>query len=435
MIKVSVIMPCLNVVPYIKQCIDSVVNQTIFDELEIIIVDAGSNDGTIELLSCYERKYPNINLCCVSKKSYGYQVNHGIKKANGKYISIVETDDYICENMYEILYNTAQNGDADYVKADCDRFIARANGQEIKWVVNMMKGVTPECDTILDPSANPLLFVADTCIWNGIYKKGFILDQKIWLNESKGAAYQDIGFSQLIHAKAHRAIYIDKSLYRYRICREGSSVSSGKGLIYGRQEFERLFLIADTYGLQSQSLYVHMFNCLLGELSLIKSLDVLTRKTELSDAIRWFVDNIDQAIKNDIVNWSMFSSIEKERYMKIKNGFVDVIKESIYKYNSIIKSLLDLRADISPHIIFGASSNGKRILSLMDRLMIRVDMFFDNNICCDETIGGIPVVCPEKKHIRNNAVVLIASKEHKSEMTNQLLEMGMVIDRIYDTVI
>ena len=80
-IKVSVIMPSLNVVGYIEECMDSVINQTL-ENMEIICIDAGSTDGTWEILNHYKKIYGSrkkIRLYNSDVKSYGYQVNLGIK--------------------------------------------------------------------------------------------------------------------------------------------------------------------------------------------------------------------------------------------------------------------------------------------------------------------------------------------------------------------
>ena len=118
MSKISVIMPCLNVVQYIKECMDSVVNQTIFDELEVLVIDAGSTDGTFEIVSFYANKYDNIQVIKSEKKSYGYQVNLGIRKAKSPYVAILETDDYVEPDMYGALYKLAEEGKYDYVKCN-----------------------------------------------------------------------------------------------------------------------------------------------------------------------------------------------------------------------------------------------------------------------------------------------------------------------------
>ena len=115
--KISVIMPSLNVGDYMDQCILSVINQTL-DDIEIICIDAGSTDGTIEIINKYAKKDPRITLINTDVKSYGYQVNLGIKHAKGKYISIVETDDYIAKDMFKSLYDLSEDETVDIIKSN-----------------------------------------------------------------------------------------------------------------------------------------------------------------------------------------------------------------------------------------------------------------------------------------------------------------------------
>ena len=114
--KVSVIMPSLNVAPYVRECIESVLGQTL-REIEIICVDAGSTDGTLEILREYAEKDSRITLIVSDKKSYGYQMNLGLNVATGKYVGIVETDDRVRENMYETLYGLAEQNAVDIIKS------------------------------------------------------------------------------------------------------------------------------------------------------------------------------------------------------------------------------------------------------------------------------------------------------------------------------
>ena len=114
--KISIIMPSLNVEPYIVECVDSVINQTLKD-IEIIFVDAQSTDGTLEILKDYESKDSRVKLLISDKKSYGHQMNLGIVNATGQYIGIVETDDYVSPEMFYELYNLSNNGEYDIVKS------------------------------------------------------------------------------------------------------------------------------------------------------------------------------------------------------------------------------------------------------------------------------------------------------------------------------
>ena len=101
--KVSVILPSLNVADYIEECMDSVVHQSL-QELEIICVDAGSTDGTKEILDRYAREDPRITIFHSSKKSYGCHINRGVDYASGEYVAVLETDDWIEPEMYQYLY-------------------------------------------------------------------------------------------------------------------------------------------------------------------------------------------------------------------------------------------------------------------------------------------------------------------------------------------
>ena len=119
--KVSIIMPSFNVAPYIKECMDSVVNQTLQD-IEIIVVDAFSTDGTREILKDYAKKDKRIIILDDDKGSTGYSNNKALKQAKGEYIGIVETDDFVANDMFEKLYNIAVSNNCDIVKGDYESF-------------------------------------------------------------------------------------------------------------------------------------------------------------------------------------------------------------------------------------------------------------------------------------------------------------------------
>lgn len=108
-------MPSYNVGIYIGECIESVVSQTLKD-IEIICVDAGSTDGTLEILEEYAAKDERIRLLHSDMKSYGHQMNMGLASACGEYIGIVETDDFIAPDMYEELYRLTDCGKNRYRK-------------------------------------------------------------------------------------------------------------------------------------------------------------------------------------------------------------------------------------------------------------------------------------------------------------------------------
>ena len=109
-------MPSLNVGDYMEQCLSSVLNQSLKD-IEVICVDAGSTDQTLDIIKKHQIIDKRIKIIHSDKKSYGHQVNLGLKEAKGIYISIIETDDYIDENMFKDLYESSKDNTIDIIKA------------------------------------------------------------------------------------------------------------------------------------------------------------------------------------------------------------------------------------------------------------------------------------------------------------------------------
>lgn len=233
--KISVIMPSLNVENYIEECLQSVCAQTL-EEMEIICVDAGSTDGTVSIIKKYASKDFRIRLIHSNKKSYGYQVNIGIQRACGQYIAILETDDYIDADMYASLYEIAESTGCDYVKANFRGYQTTVEGDRLYWDYYVFTEDKNNYDHVLDVAEHMGIIRRDQCVWSGIYRRNFLIENKIKCNESSGAAYQDIGFLQQIFWHANKAYYLNKPFYNYCTDREDSSSNRGDGLRFAYQE-------------------------------------------------------------------------------------------------------------------------------------------------------------------------------------------------------
>lgn len=127
MVKVSIIIPVYNVEEYLVECMDSVTGQTLND-IEIICVNDGSTDSSLQILKKYRKKDERIILIDKENGGYGQAMNRGFEKASGEYVGIVEPDDYVPLNMYEELYEKASKYELDFVKADFYRFKRSSNG-------------------------------------------------------------------------------------------------------------------------------------------------------------------------------------------------------------------------------------------------------------------------------------------------------------------
>ena len=432
--KITVIMPCLNVVQYFKECIDSVVNQTIFSDLEVLVIDAGSADGTYEIAAHYAEKFDNIRLIGSDKKSYGYQVNLGIRESKSKYIAILETDDYVHHEMYEILYEAAEKNCIDYVKADYRMFYVCHNGKKTFWDIKISNDPS-FYNGVLDVTNNTYLYVHDFSVWKGIYRRDFLTDNEMFFNESKGAAYQDIGFGQKLHSCAKRALNIPNLLYCYRVGREQASVNSGRGIVYSCEEFKKLFQTWDEQKLCLKGTYEAMLSSFLGEFGLLAS-SAAASDEKILESISWFGVSIEDAINGGVISEDEITKDLGEGsldyFRRIQRNPRQEIEKLVQKKNDQLQELSKLRFVKNPVYIFGAGYYGKSALRLLDSLNVDIEAFLDNGARDDRMIAGYKVINPGMEPVREDAFVVVANKKHKDEIRSQLLEMGVREENILD---
>lgn len=118
--KVSIIVPVYNVEKYLKQCMESLVNQTL-KEIEIIVVNDGSPDNSIKILEKYEKKYPDkVKVFTTENRGVSHARNYGLDRASGEYIMFVDSDDFVELEMAEKLYTKASTDQNDLVM--CARY-------------------------------------------------------------------------------------------------------------------------------------------------------------------------------------------------------------------------------------------------------------------------------------------------------------------------
>ena len=118
--KISVIVPIYNVEKYLEKCLESLVNQTIIDDIEIICINDCSTDNCLKILNEYKAKYSNSIKIINHIKNCGVSTsrNDGLKIAKGEYVGFVDPDDWVDYNFFEKLYNTAIKEKADIVKGN-----------------------------------------------------------------------------------------------------------------------------------------------------------------------------------------------------------------------------------------------------------------------------------------------------------------------------
>ena len=102
MVTLSVIVPVYNTEKYLRECLDSIINQT-FRDIEIICVNDGSTDKSLEILKEYALKDNRIKVITQGNKGQSVARNIGLNNASGKYITFIDSDDYLDFNTYKIV--------------------------------------------------------------------------------------------------------------------------------------------------------------------------------------------------------------------------------------------------------------------------------------------------------------------------------------------
>ena len=216
--KVSVILPVYNVGKYLRQSLDSLINQTL-KEIEIICIDDGSVDDSYDILEEYKQKDSRIKVVHKSNKGTGAARNDGLRLATGECIGFVDPDDWVKPNMFERLYNEIKEKNLDIIMCMPDGYDEknRKNAPFPYFVDANFQNIID--DRIfnwrdLSPFHYPM------CVWNKLYTKE--LFDKNHMDFAEGLDFEDhkVIFGTLLTAE--RMFFIREKLYVYRYNREGS---------------------------------------------------------------------------------------------------------------------------------------------------------------------------------------------------------------------
>lgn len=242
--NISVIIPVYNVEKYLSQCLDSVVNQT-FKDIEIICVNDGSTDGCAEILQQYATKDNRIKVITQENGGYGKAINTGLSVATGKYVAILESDDWAENDMYGTLYDFAEKYNLDLIKSDYYEYWSNGFNKQIK------VGRASDYNIVFHLKPDEYKGKIWGSIWSAIYNREFLQKYHITMTESKGASYQDAGFIFKTNVCAKKMMLLDKPFLHYRQDNIASSVKSK----------EKIFTLSAEY--DEIERYLHQYNLTL----------------------------------------------------------------------------------------------------------------------------------------------------------------------------
>lgn len=222
--KVSIIVPCWGVEKYLDQCVESIVAQTLLD-IEIILVDDCSPDRVPEMCDAWAKRDARIRVVHkVQNEGLGYSCNTGLEHATGKYVAFCDSDDWVDPEMYETMYNAAEQQNADVVYTGLKRvdstgkiigvlahpkdlLIYESNDIKKNLILDMIAS-SPEKkeDHPIQVSAKVVLYRRETIESNGIR---FVSEREI--------PSEDLFFNLDFLSHAAKAVSLPSRFYNYRI--------------------------------------------------------------------------------------------------------------------------------------------------------------------------------------------------------------------------
>lgn len=225
---ISVIIPCYNVGQYVEETLKSVLNQS-FKDYEIICLNDGSTDGTLEILNKYQSLYPDIQVFTGENHGVAYQRNKGVQRARGKYIYYLDGDDLIKENCLETLYQYAEADSLDILYFEAESFYESKEIEEAFPQFLTLYHRHKEYDGVYDGKdlyiemENEGDIKMSVCLQ--FVRRQFLIDNNIKFGEER--YFEDNLYTVKTMIKAARARCVRDNLYLRRV-RDNSTMTREK---------------------------------------------------------------------------------------------------------------------------------------------------------------------------------------------------------------
>lgn len=305
--EISIVLPVYNVVDYLDECIQSILNQT-FDQFELIIVDDGSNDGS--QIKCDQYKDDRITVVHQQNAGLAAARNTGIRHAKGKYITFIDSDDIVGIRYLEILYSVLINERADISICDYSEFMDNAspslemqqnNGDAI-WTFNHREVITE----VYNNTFHGVEYVS----WAKMYRLDLFRGNDIWFPD--GRLHEDTFTTYKLFYAANRIAYVDTPLYYYR--KRGGSIMSSTfterrlDMIDASREVYRFFMNAGEYDLTQMAFRDHLHK--------VKSILKMIYNTSANKSV--LSRKVCRSLEDDMNEVEPYISIPLPRYLYYK---------------------------------------------------------------------------------------------------------------------
>jgi glycosyltransferase involved in cell wall biosynthesis len=409
---------------------DSIIRQTL-KEIEIICVDAESTDGTADLIENYVKNDVRVKHIVSDVKSTGYQITVGIKAARGKFIGIVESDDYIELDALSRMYELAERNDLDILKCDFSSFV-QINDERF-FMPRALAGGELEYGKIYNTETNRLFFTRPEYWWNGLFKRDFLIRNEIYPNSTMGAAFQDKGFFTKSLFYAERCMWSDISAYRYRRDNAESSTWNPKAIPNVINEYKMTFdFLRDKENATDirTLLFWRFFEYLNKPQFIIFRPFYYESVKENYDAEKQLLMQVKvDGIKRFDRNYTSFLGLDE--FMDEPDLFFLNLKRKTEFIKDYYRKWIDNLSHYPKIYIFGAGKIGAQLFVFLTTNGISVTALCDNDEGKIGTIWGknTPIVSISDTDIETGYYV-ISAKKYNYDIHEQLIRSGVSEDRI-----
>lgn len=420
---VSIVIPVYNVEKYLTECLNSVKNQTLKD-IEIICVDDGSTDSSGAILDEFAENDDRFVIIHKANEGYGKAVNVGMDKASSPYVAIVESDDYISNDMYSEIYALISKEKVDVVKCDYYEFYEGQSGNYVEEYTPLMAD-KDFCELYERPinvgeHEDAMRFIKYT--WSGIYSLDFIRKNRIRHNETPGASYQDNGFWFQTMVMAEKVFFWKRAFYHYRIDNPNSSVHSTAKVYAVCDEFDFINDILDTLGERGQQFYRWSYYRRITDC--VGNIHRVDEKYKLELAKKT-VEDLLTGFSQGHIDAAVFGPWWGQKLFQLLSNPQSIVDEEKEKKNKVISAT----GHYDSIILYGAGQIGQRVQKALrvggqNRKVIAYAVSDTENN--PEEVLGIPVrSIADLEEYKNSALVVISvGKKYKDEVEAMIKKLG-----------
>ncbi len=406
--KVSVIVPVYNVEKYLRECMDSIVGQTL-EDIEIICIDDGSTDGSGRILDEYASRDDRVHVVHKKNEGYGKAINVGMELAKAPYAAIVESDDFISPGMYERLYEVIEENGSDIVKSDYHIFYTAKDGHRIVRYYSLNEFDFPDVyGRNVNVDSEPCIMRYMNYTWTSLYRVGFLRENGIVHNETPGAAYQDNGFWFQTMVCAEKIFFLPEAFYHYRFDNPAASFFNKRLPFAELGEYEFVEKKLERMGDRGRSYYKYCYYMMI-----VTTLFAFHR---VSDELREQV-----AVRLRKVMLELFEKPGFDLGLiddGLKPQLFDILANPEFAAKRESEKLNRLLSGIGDHdriIIYGAGNYARALYAMLhrERLELLVDCFVvsdpENN---PDTLFDIPVRSIDDINFGGSVLCIIAVKNN-----------------------